>query len=240
MKAVMLLMSCVFCVLLACAAESQAQNATQAGEEQPEAFDSDFFTVWRLKYPEKPPNLQNKFGLGANVSYIGHASDKDVHPKTYVMPNVTMTYFAHELVSFEFVIGYTEGRVDLDMGGGDIDVGDFYQLPMLLSLRWHGSVNSRTSAYILGGAGYFINNYDADKDVVEALAGDTITIDETNSPGFHVGLGFEYFVSPNATLNFGFKYIWTSPEADISWQGCADEPFDINPLLVGFGYRYYF
>ena len=168
---------------------------------------------------EKPPNLKGKVGWEARMSYVSYSGDKHFEPKGRVMVSGSFTFFTHEMISLEFEAGYIGGRLELKYGvPSPVDIGDLRQVPLLFSLRWHAPVSSNMSSYFLGGVGYFINNFDQDPILGEAarhLYGSGTRFYINNSTGLHIGIGVEYSIEPQSTINFEIRHIWTDPEMGV-------------------------
>ena len=193
-------------------------------------------------------DMEGKFGLGARVSYVNYSDDDytvygvkvDVEPDDAVMYGINLTYFIHEYFSFELSVDYAEMDVELSALGLSGDAGEVTMIPVLLSARTHLSTNPKVSPYLTIGVGYFFNDMDSNRGTIEFIYGAGAEVDVDNSFGFHLGAGIEFFISENAAVNFDFKYIWTEVEAEVNVSGFTDVDFEVNPFIIGLGYKYYF
>ncbi len=191
-------------------------------------------------------DIEGKFGIGARVSYANDTKDDyydfgvniDVEADDAAMYGANLTYFVHRYFSFELSGDYYKTDVDFSAPGASGEAGELTQIPILLSARRHLSTNPKVSPYVTVGIGYYINDFDANSTNAELYYGAGADVDVEDSFGFHIGLGVEYFFSETFAVNLDFKYVWTEIEADLNVGGSED--FDVNPVFLGLGIKFYF
>lgn len=184
-----------------------------------------------------------KLGIGARVSYVNYSGDDFINPHDervnidfdeVAMYGLNITYFFHKYFSTELSVDYAKG--DLWVSGtfrgvatDEID-GEFTQIPVLLTGRFHIPVNNIVSPYVGAGVGYYFNDYDP-KD-----AADKATADD--SFGFHANAGVEFFFAENYAVNLDLKYVWN----DVDFQDPDDptQEISMDTFVAGIGFKYYF
>ena len=201
---------------------------------------------------ERPSNpwqsRSGKFAIGARVALVNYSDDHyylfgakiEEEPDDAFMYGINCTYFLHRYFSFELSADYVETDVELGVLGLSGNVGQLSQIPVLLTGRMHFSTNPKMSPYLGGGVGYYFNDFDSERVITEFLYGPRADIDVDDSIGYHVGGGFELFVSDNAAVNLDLKYVWNQVDADINLSDFGDEEFDVNAFFAGLGVKYYF
>lgn len=184
-----------------------------------------------------------KLGIGARVSYVNYSGDDLINSHDekvnidfdeVAMYGLNITYFFHKYFSTELSLDYA--KTDLYVSGtfrgvatDEID-GEFTQIPVLLTGRFHIPVNNIVSPYLGAGMGYYFNDYDP-KD-----AADKATADD--SFGFHANAGVEFFFAENYAVNLDLKYVWN----DVDFQDPDDptQEISMDAFVAGIGFKYYF
>ena len=187
-------------------------------------------------------DMKGELGLGARVAYFNYSDDDlgsgfDVDYDGTAMYDANLTYFVHSYFSFELSVGYVETDVDLKGLGISLDIGEFEQIPILLTARTHFSTNPRVSPYIGIGVGYFLNDFDMSGSIPAGY-----DLDPDDSVGFHVGGGVEIFLNEHFALTIDLKYIWNEVDIDFKAPGLATEEHsvDVDAFTSGIGLKYYF
>ena len=181
-------------------------------------------------------NPEDKVGLGLNVSYMSIADDEDAEYDTAVLIGANLTYVFTKAFSVEISAGYSKTDIDYDLGGNSINIGEFTSYPILLIGRFHFPIGKTVSPYIGGGAGYFVNSFDLNQS--NFIAG--VNMDAENSVAFHINGGIEFFYSSNLALSLDVKYIWNEAEFRSTGVMPFEGDADLNTLLLGTGFKYYF
>lgn len=173
-----------------------------------------------------------KFGIGIRASYYnvdtGILVAYDPEIDSSGLYGVNLTYFLNEIFSLELSGEYTKTDMTIHTLGGK--VGEFTQVPILLTARLHLPAGKTISPYIGAGIGYYFNDFD------KTLATSTVTgVD--NSFGWHMAAGLEVFFLQNWAANLDLKYIWN--QADFQ-RTTGTEEFDLDAFSAGVGLKYYF
>ena len=179
-------------------------------------------------------DMEGKFGIGARVAYINYSNDGDLEFDEGVMYGGNLTYFVHSYLSLELSVDYVETDLYLD----DSNIGDFEQIPVLLSLRTHLSTNPKVSPYLTVGVGYYFNDLDMDDSIPAGY-----DLDPDDSFGYHLGGGIEYFFNEHFAFNFDLKFIWSNVDFDArapDGERIRDKKVDVDAFISGVGFKFYF
>ncbi|MDD5451320.1 MAG: outer membrane beta-barrel protein [Desulfovibrionales bacterium] len=173
-----------------------------------------------------------KFGIGIRASYYnvdtGILVAYDPEIDSSGLYGINLTYFLNEIFSLELSGEYTKADMTIHTLGGK--VGEFTQVPILLTARLHLPAGETISPYIGAGLGYYFNDFD------KTNSSSTVTgVD--NSFGYHVAAGLEVFFLQNWAANLDLKYIWN--QADFQRTTGTDE-IDLDAFSAGVGLKYYF
>ena len=187
-------------------------------------------------------DMEGKIGIGARVAYVNYSDDGlgdgiDMEFDEVAMYGGNLTYFVHSYLSLELSVDYVETDVDLETLGVSVGIGEFEQIPVLLSLRTHLSTNPKVSPYLTIGVGYYLNDFDMDDSIPAGY-----DIDPDDSFGYHLGAAIEYFSNEHFAFNFDLKYMWTNVDFDVSAPGYTTEEHkvDVDAFISGVGFKYYF
>jgi outer membrane protein W len=141
-----------------------------------------------------------------------------------------------------------QGAVPGETNG--LSKGRLITMPIQLSLQVRIPVGSRIVPYILGGGGYFLNDFKIDSTIASgwSAVGFTINEDIEGSAGFHFGTGLDFLLSSHVGLNVDVRYSFTAAKGTwklIDKYGVAQETgslpdLKINPLAAGLGIRFGF
>ena len=105
-----------------------------------------------------------------------------------------------ELIGLRFTTEVTKSEEN------DLSKGTLKSIPLQLSIKYQFTKNSKFVPYILGGADYILYNHKVNLPEWEDL-GFKISEEVDNGIGFHVGLGFDIFISENIALNIDGRYV---------------------------------
>ena len=128
--------------------------------------------------------------------------------------------------------------------------GKLTQFPLFLSLKGRYPVNERLAPYAVIGVGYFLNSFvlcDCVQSDWNAVGFDVLEEVE-NSSGFQVGVGLDYFVMPNLSVNIDVRYFLSKTKGSWSFTdqvtGTAVsgslEDLSLNTLVLGVGVKFFF
>lgn len=179
-------------------------------------------------------DLPKRSVLGARQTHVGYSEEKmtvngiDFETEAYnsTMTEVNYAYFFTDYFSVEFGIGYVNADVDLNALDFSDDTGELKQLPILLSGRFSLPLADIVVPYIGGGPGFFFNDFDQ------------TGVDVDNSIGYFVGGGVDIFLSRKIALNIDAKYMWNRIKAHFAED--YSKEFDLNMVIIGGGFKYYF
>jgi len=88
----------------------------------------------------------------------------------------------------------------------DLSKGTLKSIPLQLSIKYQFTKESKFVPYILTGADYILYNHTVDMPEWDNM-GFKISEELDNGIGFHVGLGFDIFISENIALNIDGRYV---------------------------------
>lgn len=188
-------------------------------------------------------DMEGKIGIGARVAYVNYSDDDlgygiDMEFDEAAMYGGNLTYFVHSYLSLELSVDYVETDVDSEVLGVSVGIGEFEQIPVLLSLRTHLSTNPKVSPYLTIGIGYYLNDFDMDDSIPAGY-----DIDPDDSIGYHLGAGIEYFFNEHFAFNFDLKYIWNNVDFDAKFpdgSSINDKKVDVDAFISGVGLKFYF
>ncbi len=128
--------------------------------------------------------------------------------------------------------------------------GKLAVFPIFLSLKGRYPLNERLAPYAVIGAGYFFNSFVL-CDCIQSewnTVGFDVTEEVENSAGFHVGVGLDYFVMPNFSVNIDIRYLMSKTKGSWSFtdqiggtavSGSLDD-LNLNTLVLGIGVKFFF
>ena len=186
-------------------------------------------------------DFENRWGLGLRASYYVPEDDTidsiKFDPEATFLIDANVTYFFFKEFSLEFLVGWTKPDVDAESGGVSLKFGELEQIPMLLTAKYHHWFNPKSSLYLGGGVGYYLNDFST-----AAPFSSLFTIEADNSFGYHLNAGFESFVWEKTSLSIDFKYIINEADFTEKVTGFPDSTssIDLNAFVIGVGFKYYF
>lgn len=144
-----------------------------------------------------------KMGVGLTAGYTIPANANFSGGLIY---GITVTYNVTKNLAV-----YLDGlRYQNDVTGtpGSFNDGKLTSMPILFGMQIRSPLNNRFTPYFSLGAGYYLNDFDLDSQVVAGWDAVSFDIEEKidNAVGFHVGVGMDFFFRPNMAVNADFKY----------------------------------
>lgn len=117
----------------------------------------------------------------------------------------------------------------------DTDVGDIQTVSLLPTVQLRTRYQA-LSPYALLGLGINFNSFDRDNSIKPF----NVSVDD--SFALKVGVGADYFFTPNFAFNTELGWKYSEPDADLKLGGSkiAGEEFDASAFSALFGFRYYF
>lgn len=150
------------------------------------------------------------------------------------VPEFDITYFFTKNIAAELILATSPH--DLTLKGstlGDVDLGDTWILPPVLTLQYHFTPDQSFSPYVGAGLNYTLP-------YSEEAAGGTVTaLEADGSLGYAVQAGADFWLNDNWGLNFDVKKVWVDVDASIN-NGAITGEVELNPLIVGAGISYRF
>jgi len=175
-----------------------------------------------------------KFGIGANVSYMGVADagpDDVINFDGVSLIGLNATAYINSFISLSFDLGYSQ----LDVDASSVSAGDLEQIPLLATARLHLPFFESISPYVGAGIGYYFNEFNTSDFL--SLAGGEVTADDNFA--VHLNGGVELFVGEHLALNLDLKYLWN--EADLTNPGGLPvNDLDMRTFIAGVGVKFYF
>ena len=194
---------------------------------------------------KKKRDVQNKFGVGARISYLRIFDDEieggDIEFGSTASFGGNLTYFFNKIIALELSLDYAKADMDFGPWPFLIEVGELKQIPILLTGRIHLPTTTTATFYLGAGIGYYFNSFDLSSNLLLNVPAGT-DADADDSFGFHFNLGIEYFFIENVAINLDLKYILneTDFEGNIPGLGIASDEIDLNAFGAGLGFKYYF
>ncbi len=180
------------------------------------------------------------FGLGLKVQY---AQPVD---KAYSSDFMSGLFFSLKIGdNFAIEIDSGNWKSEVKKKKDSLYPGELSITPILVSGLFFIPFNKSFNPYVGIGFGYYFNHFSISEELI-TIPETTINQDIEDGFGFHAGVGFDYFIAQNLTLNMDIKYSWVSPQgttiiSDMN-SGRKEEVFDINSnnILYRIGVRIYF
>ena len=189
-----------------------------------------------------------RWGIGPRIS-LYYMNDYDLTADTEINTSASalfegnVTWYARKWFSLELSGGYVRTNADVPYQGQRPDIGEFQQIPILLTARFHlWHPDNWFNLYGGGGVGYYFNDFDVSGDLSGIIPPPGYSLSLDNSFGAHVAAGFEGFITNNWCINADVKYIWNEAEYSESVPGFFSprESINLDALVFGIGFKYYF
>ncbi len=147
-------------------------------------------------------------------------------------PELDFTYFFTDNIAAELILSTFSHNVKVSgSSAGDLDLGDVWLLPPVLTLQYHFMPKETFSPYIGAGINYTIT-YNADP-------GTSVTsIDYSDELGYAFQAGFDYALDDVWSLNFDVKKVFV--ETDITTNATNAPNTELDPLAISIGLGYKF
>lgn len=149
-----------------------------------------------------------------------------------VSPELDFTYFFTDNIAAELILSTFSHNVEVKGStAGDLDLGDVWTLPPVLTLQYHFMPKEAFSPYIGAGVNYTVT-YKEDPGV------SVTSIDYSNEFGYAFQAGVDYAIDDTWSVNLDVKKVFV--ETDITTNATDAPNVDLNPLAVsiGVGYRF--
>lgn len=147
-------------------------------------------------------------------------------------PELDFTYFITDNIAAELILSTFSHNVKVkDSTSGDLDLGDVWTLPPVLTLQYHFMPKETFSPYVGAGVNYTIT-YNADPGV------SITSIDYSNEFGYAFQAGFDYALDETWSINFDVKKVFV--ETDITTNATNAHGTELNPLAISLGVGYKF
>ncbi len=147
-------------------------------------------------------------------------------------PELDFTYFFTDNIASELILSTFSHTVKVsDSTAGDLDLGDVWTLPPVLTLQYHFMPKETFSPYLGAGINYTIT-YNEDPGV------SITSINYSDEFGYALQAGFDYALDDVWSVNFDVKKVFV--ETDITTNATNAPNVDLNPLAVSIGVGYTF
>lgn len=147
-------------------------------------------------------------------------------------PELDFTYFFTDNIASELILSTFSHNVKVsDSTAGDLDLGDVWTLPPVLTLQYHFMPKETFSPYLGAGINYTIT-YNEDPGV------SITSINYSDEFGYALQAGFDYALDDVWSVNFDVKKVFV--ETDITTNATNAPNVDLNPLAVSIGVGYTF
>ena len=123
-------------------------------------------------------------------------------------------------------------------------------MPIQLSIQARFPISWRFLPYLVGGGGYYLNQFNLDQEIIDTWDALGFDIEEKveNAIGYHLGAGIDLFLTKNVALNADVRYFmakikasWTLTDQIIGTETSGDlEDLNLNSLIFGGGLKFYF
>lgn len=131
-----------------------------------------------------------------------------------------------------------------------ISKGKLAVIPMQISLMARFPVGAKIVPYVTGGAGYYLNKFTLDRNLVKTWSDLGLDLNETidHAVGYHIGAGLDYFFNPRIAIAANVKYCrftakgsWTLTDTgtDIVASGKLSN-LKLGAIILGIGMKYAF
>jgi len=192
--------------------------------------------VERTKTERKKIGPKTGFGL-----YGGYAMPSEDNYKGGISYGGILHFGITKNIAFELSGLRFQSEVEKDPD--KLSKGDLSIIAILMSIQFRVQVGSIFVPYIAGGGGYYLNDFSIDNELKEDwnLLGFDINEEVENYFGFHVGGGFDIFISDHIAFNGDVKYClvnskgsWAFSNQVISQEVTGDfDEIKLNFLIFG-------
>lgn len=174
-------------------------------------------------------------GIGVLPDNGGHTTiDGKPEADDAFVPEFDITYFFTKNIAAELILATSPHDLTLkDSQLGDVNLGDTWVLPPVLTLQYHFTPDQKFSPYVGAGLNYTLP-YKEDE-------GDPIITDleVDGSLGYALQAGFDYWTNENWGVNMDVKKVWVDVDASIN-NGAITGEVELDPWIIGAGISYRF
>lgn len=198
--------------------------------------------------------LQGSLGFGARVYGVFPKGDsflgQDLDFGNEVGGEVNITYRFLKYLALEGGIGYT--KIDVKNNYWGVNWATIQAVPIsaTLQFRWVSRKPEELKwiiPYACIGGGYYILGIEERSEFRSSSLsrgyGVNLEIDDTFF--FHLGGGFDIFLTKNLALNLEARYSWAKTDIDETQTGgggsrILGDTINLNAAIVGAGFKFYF
>ena len=158
----------------------------------------------------------------------------DVAAQSVFTPELDITYFFTKNIAMELVLTTTNHNITaVGTALGDVDLGDVWLLPPVLTAQYHFDPDGQISPYV--GARFNLTLFYG----VDAPGGVVTDVDYQDKISFALQAGADYKLEDNWSLNLDTKKVWLNTNVALNGGAIAAD-VDLDPwiLSVGVGYRF--
>ncbi len=191
------------------------------------AFAADGFGMENLQLRLRGIGILTKNG-GGNTSIGGETEADDAF-----VPELDITYFFTKNIAAELILATSKHELSAsDTSAGNLDLGETWILPPVLTLQYHFTPDSKFSPYVGAGINYtFTYGEDNGADTDKTEAG--------NGFGWALQAGADYWLDDHWGLNLDVKKVWVDVDATLN-DGAVTGNVELDPWIIGTGVSYRF
>ena len=229
-------------------------NVTTFSQEEVTPPDPEPEVVMEEAEISEPPEIQTAKPMGIKMPGFGVGLRGG-----YALPSgegyggafafgFSLTYRATPNLAVE--LGGIRYQSQLEGSSQGLSRGKLAVFPVFLSLKGCYPLNDRLAPYAIIGAGYFFNSFVLGDSVQTEwnTVGFDVIEEVENSAGFQVGVGLDYFVMPNFSVNIDIRYLLSKTKGSWSFtdqiggstvSGNLDD-LTLNTLVLEIGFKFFF
>lgn len=198
--------------------------------------------------------LQGSLGFGARVYGAFPRSDSFLGQKldfrNELGGEINVTYRFLKYLALEVGAGYTEFNIKNETLNAEWATIDAIPIFATLQFRWISSKPEEFKwivPYLAIGGGYYILDIEERSELRNYWyplgVGVNLSIDDAFF--FHLGGGFDIFLTKHLALNFEGRYAWANTDVDEKQQigvtaRILGDAINLNAAFIGAGFKFYF
>jgi outer membrane protein W len=192
-----------------------------------------------------------QFALGVQASFHSFQDDEitlfynrgDTEYDAATAFSINWTCFLTPEFSLEVSLGQLSTDMSVNVIGVKEGYGELTQMPLLLTGRYHFSIDEKLVPYVGMGIGYYMHDMETAVGSSDYFYGAPSGVEAfaDDAWGYHITAGIEYFVSDNVTFGLDLKYVFLS--TDIGFDGAGYDERDstnLDCLVTSVGVKFYF
>lgn len=163
-------------------------------------------------------------GIGARVGYFFPYSNDGVDSE--IAYEGILAYQVSTIFATALSVGYT------DPTWNDPISGESKLTYLNLSFEFRGEPTPEFGLYLGFGPSMIFTDFDSDVEGEDIRSRDTF--------GMHVAIGFDYCITQDLVFNIDVKHLWFLEEFRYSVDDGPIEKEELNSVIMGAGFKYFF